>query len=314
MAGNGKQSFWTTATGVITAVAGLLSAVGALLGTLYAVGVLDGNGSDETRSPPGATMQASEEGDADGDGEPDAKDAFAFDPRNGRRQPPDVALEFTRVDPETRLPAGFTGVMIDGETSPGELFDPADVSVANGVLSIDRVDEGDPSGQANNQRNAFQLGVDPRGRGTVYVRTRVEAPAGTRGLRGYQQMGLFVGTGNQDNYVKLVWQGRRIAAVAELGGRRTASPSQALVGPPPDRVDLYLVVDTRTATMEPSYRVERDGARGDPVSLEPVKAKTSWWGETKGLAVGVISSSFGPAPEFAAAWTAFEIRPGRPRF
>jgi hypothetical protein len=308
---NRKPSFWTTATGVITAVAGLLSSVGALLGTLYALGYLDGGGSDQKPVTNAATAQGSEQQDTDGDGEPDARDPFAFDSDNGRKQPPDVVVEFTEVDPETRVPVGFTGIMIDGETSPERLFDPGKIRVANRVLTVENVDEGDPSGRANNQRNAFQLGVDPRGRMTIYVHTGVQAPIGGKGLRGYQQMGLFIGTGDQDNYVKLVWEGRQIVAVAEVDTQKTASRSDPLTEPPPDRIDLYLTVDTRTGTVEPSYRVERDGVRGEPVKLEPVQVKTSWWGETQGLAVGVISSSRGPAPEFTAAWDVFQVKPGR---
>jgi hypothetical protein len=304
-----KQSFWVTVPGLITAVAGLLSSAGALLGTLYAIGVFDGNGGNTVTGS--ATGEAAEQ-DADGDGIPDVRDVFAFDASNGRTTSPDLSLEFTEVDRDRRVPVGFTGLMIDEETSLEDLFDPSKVDASNGVLTVEDVDEGDPSKSVNRQRNAFQLGIDPRGHRTVFAHTRVQAPDLPEGLVGYQQMGLFIGAGDQDNYVKLVWQGRRIQALAELDARWTATAAEPLDAPP-DRVDLYLTVDTRSRTVQPSYRLETDGVPAEPTTLgDPIRIGANWWGNTHGLAAGIIASSYGPAPPFKAAWDAFEVRPGRP--
>ena len=51
MAENEKQSFWSTVPGVVTAVAGLVSAAGVLIGSLAAAGVIgggDGGGGSAT--------------------------------------------------------------------------------------------------------------------------------------------------------------------------------------------------------------------------------------------------------------------------
>jgi hypothetical protein len=54
LAADGKQSFWRTAPGVVTAVAGLVSAVGVLIGSLAAAGVI--GGGDGSASSPTALL------------------------------------------------------------------------------------------------------------------------------------------------------------------------------------------------------------------------------------------------------------------
>jgi hypothetical protein len=49
LADNSKQSFWSTAPGIVTAVAGLVSAIGVLIGSLAAAGVI---GGDDGSAPP----------------------------------------------------------------------------------------------------------------------------------------------------------------------------------------------------------------------------------------------------------------------
>jgi hypothetical protein len=60
VADNSKQSFWSTAPGIVTAVAGLVSAIGVLIGGLAAAGVIGGDdGSASPSSAPAATGGAS---------------------------------------------------------------------------------------------------------------------------------------------------------------------------------------------------------------------------------------------------------------
>jgi hypothetical protein len=60
LAADGKQSFWSTAPGIVTAVAGLVSAVGVLIGSLAAAGVIGGGGgSASSPTAPGTTGTAS---------------------------------------------------------------------------------------------------------------------------------------------------------------------------------------------------------------------------------------------------------------
>ena len=59
-------------------------------------------------------------------------------------------------------------------------------------------------------------------------------------------MGLFVGTGDQDNYAKIVVSGTaggRIVFFTEIGGRGEPESSAPLALPGPNFIDLYLRVD-----------------------------------------------------------------------
>jgi hypothetical protein len=58
VADNGKQSFWSTAPGIVTAVAAMVSAIGVLIGSLAAAGVI-GGGGDNPVSPAAAVTATS---------------------------------------------------------------------------------------------------------------------------------------------------------------------------------------------------------------------------------------------------------------
>jgi len=51
VADNGKQSFWSTAPGIVTAIAGLVSAIGVLIGSLAAAGVIGGDYNSGAPAP-----------------------------------------------------------------------------------------------------------------------------------------------------------------------------------------------------------------------------------------------------------------------
>jgi hypothetical protein len=57
LAADGKQSFWSTAPGIVTAVAGLVSAVGVLIGSLAAAGVIGGGDGSGSSSRAGGTTR-----------------------------------------------------------------------------------------------------------------------------------------------------------------------------------------------------------------------------------------------------------------
>jgi hypothetical protein len=82
--------------------------------------------------------------------------------------------------------------------------------------------------------------------------------------------------------------------------------------PGPDRVDLFLTVDPATATVQPSYSVTTNGftqARVNVGGPEPIPS--TWFkGVNLGLAVGIISTSRGAAPEFPATWDLIEVVDG----
>src|SRR5918996_3996845 len=75
---------------------------------------------------------------------------------------------------------------------------------AAGVTTVDAVPEGDAYQANNTQQYGFQFGVRAPATGVFTAHTRILAPFAGLTPQNYQSMGLFLGNGNQDNYVKLV--------------------------------------------------------------------------------------------------------------
>jgi hypothetical protein len=271
--------------------------------------------------------------DDDNDGLTDTSDPFALDPNNGTTTSLPLRYDFTSTDQEGGLlNLGFTGLMTNSTTDYQNLYDPNNVTAggAAGVLTVDQVSEGDAFGAAgitgnNDQENAyqsgFQTGVDvSTGSGVFTARTRVAAPFAGITPQDYQSMGLFLGTGDQDNYVKLVTSSNGghvppggIEFAKEVGGQFTSDPQPSVPMPGPDWVDLYLTVDSVAKTVQPSYVVSTNGNPGPLTKLgDPVPIPDGWVDGSNAMAVGIVSTSFGGAPPFPATWDFIEVVRGAP--
>jgi hypothetical protein len=199
------------------------------------------------------------------------------------------------------------------------LYDPAKMTTAGaaGRVTVDAVPEGDAWSTNNSQKYGFQFGIkaDPATTGTFTAHTEIEAPFAGTTPQDYQSMGLFIGNGNQDNYVKLVTVANGgaggIEFAKEVGGTFVRDRPRAPVSlPGPDAVDLFLTVDPAAKTVQPSYAVTTNGFTGERKALggpEPIPA--GWFGGSTGFAVGIISTSAGPAPAFPATWNFIEVKP-----
>jgi hypothetical protein len=124
-------------------------------------------------------------------------------------------------------------------------------------------------------------------------------------------MGLFLGTGDQDNYVKLVTAsncGTIVQAFSEIGGA-TGQARQGLALPT-GSVDLFLRVDPAAGTVQPSFKTETGGR----VNVGGAIAVPKGWftNKAKGLAVGIISTSSGASEQQAATWDFVRVTPGEP--
>ncbi|HKY68317.1 MAG TPA: choice-of-anchor D domain-containing protein [Acidimicrobiales bacterium] len=253
--------------------------------------------------------------DDDNDGLPDISDPFAIDAANGRDTPLPSVLTWDNDAPPAGglMGLGFTGLMANGSSGYASLFDAAKMTAggAAGVVTVDEVADGDALGPANTQQYAFQHGVDVSATtGPFVVHTRLPAPFSGVAATGGQSFGVFMGTGSQDDYVSLA-----VAANAGAGGFRLVNeqggvPSTLTAAGPawpgPAVVDLYLRVDPAAATVQASYAV--DGAPPVPVS-GPQSVPASWFSGATAPAVGIISTSTGPAPVFPASWDFLEVQP-----
>jgi Malectin domain/Transmembrane protein 131-like N-terminal len=253
--------------------------------------------------------------DDDNDGLPDTSDPFAVDPANGRATPLPAVLTWDNDAPPAGglLGLGFTGLMTNGSSNYTSLFDASKMTAggAAGVVTVDEVAEGDALGATNSQQYGFQHGVDVTGAsGPFVVHTRLPAPFSGVVPAGGQSYGVFVGTGSQDDYVKLTVAANNGAGgftvVKEQSGIPTTITAPGPTWPGPSVVDLYLRVDPGAGTVQASTSI--DGAA--PVAVGgPQTVPTSWFSGATAPAVGIISTSVGPAPTFPATWDFLEVQP-----
>jgi Malectin domain/Abnormal spindle-like microcephaly-assoc'd, ASPM-SPD-2-Hydin/Kelch motif/Glucose / Sorbosone dehydrogenase len=261
--------------------------------------------------------------DDDNDGVPDTSDPFALDPSNGTSKvlPVSYFWENDGSNPGGILNLGFTGLMTNGVANYATLFDPDKMTAggAAGVVTVDQVSEGDAFGSLNNQEYALQFGLsaNPASTGTFVVHTRILAPFAGLTPQAGQSMGLFVGTGNQNNYARIVVSGAGGGAIEflpEIGGTVGTTITTALTLPGPNYVDLYLRVNPQQSTVQPLYAVTSGGVTGPQSVLAPPQPVPASWftNSATGLAVGIISTSRGPAPPFPATWDFIQAVPAGP--
>lgn len=248
--------------------------------------------------------------DDDNDGLLDHEDPFAIDPDNGLTTYVGIShtWENEGSDIGGLINAGFTGLMTNGVNDYESLFDTTKLTSggAAGVLTMDMINEGDATGSLNTQEQAFQFGVNVASATTpATAHTKILAPFGDDAPEGEQSMGMFIGTGDQDNYFKIVVSATGITTQLEIGGVATAGPSANLTLPGPAGIDLYLTVDVANSTVQASYDV--DGAERTVLG-SPIAVPASWLtSATQGMAVGIISTSVGAAPAIPATWDLIEV-------
>lgn len=256
--------------------------------------------------------------DDDNDGLSDTTDPFAIDADNGTTTSLPVEYSLFNNDPGFGFGGlGFTGLMTNGSDYL-DLLDPDDDLIlggTSGLFTDPSVGEGDLYQDENSQVNAFQFGVDvDQSTAPFTVEAQINGPF--NGLSGnYASQGLFIGTGDQDNYLKLVFNnldgsptGFQVlleeGGTAGTGGENVQQDASGLLDA--SNIALYLSVDPGASTVQAKY-----SADGGPVTEVggPITIPSSWLSSTddRGLAVGFIATSFGPAAEFEATWQHLNI-------
>lgn len=252
--------------------------------------------------------------DDDNDGLDDLVDTFPVDAENGMTTTLPVEYSWDNEDPRpgALLDLGWTGLMKnDGQDYLG-LYDPNPIIAggAAGVMTLAEATAGDAVGATNTQEFGFQFGVNVSSTMLPFVvQSRVQAPFAALTPTGDQSMGIFFGTGDQDNYCSLT-----VVANEGVGGVRVrleqgGVPTDAIYGPAQgvsvigaEYVVLNLVIDPSTHTAQP--RISLSGAQPMDLGL-PFSIPASWLGP-KALAVGVISTTAGEAT-FPATWAFFNV-------
>jgi N-acetylneuraminic acid mutarotase len=252
----------------------------------------------------------------DNDALPDTSDPFAIDPDDGTSTTVPVVYTWDNGAPPAGglLNLGFTGLMTNGNSNYSTLYSPANMTAggAAGVTTVDKVPDGDAYLASNNQLYGFQFGVKPPPTKFI-LHTRIVAPFAGLQPADFQSMGVFLGNGDQENYVKLVLSANGgaggVELLKEIAGSVTTGAAATISMPGPNHIDLFLTVDPAAATVQAAYAVTAGGVTGARTDLGPPQAIPSAWlnSTSRGLAVGIISTSRGPAPEFPATWDFIEV-------
>ena len=259
--------------------------------------------------------------DDDNDGILDINDPFAIDVDNGRTTELPVEYPFWNSDPGTGFfGLGFTGLMINNSDDYLELFDPEAMAAggAAGLMTIEIVTEGEAYHSNNSQENAFQFGINiDSSTDPFVVHTQVESPFfdGDDSPENNQSAGLFIGSGDQDNYLKAVLGANADEFDGGIGGIQVLlevnglTVSNSIYGPnsagdilSASEIDLYMIVDP--GSREAQVQFSKDGGTTVVNLGSPILLPESWFNPNNnwGMAVGIISTAFGSNESFSATW------------
>ena len=149
--------------------------------------------------------------DDDNDGILDVNDPFCFDPDNGFGQYGALPIRLDLFNSEGYGfgSLGFTGIMVNGTEDYFALVEDAgDELVFGGTAGIytdPTVGPGDASQGVNTQKNGFQFPVTVNSNtGPFTILGQINGPYFDNSApQNFASHGIYMGTGDQDNYVKL---------------------------------------------------------------------------------------------------------------
>lgn len=248
--------------------------------------------------------------DDDNDGQADDADRFAVDADNGATTNLPVTLTWNNGDANRGglLGLGFTGVMQNG-TNYAALYDGDNVVTggAAGVVTVVNVPAGSAQAQTNTQQYGLQLGLNVNHSTSPFtIHTRLKAPFQATTLDGDRAMGIFFGTGDQDNYLQIVASANGgVGGIQVLLEEAGVVVSNTTYGPAAgvditEATDLDLMLHLHpAAALATASIVINGGERIDLGSL--IGLPTSWFAGPTRPAVGLIATSAGSTP-FPASW------------
>ena len=262
--------------------------------------------------------------DDDEDGILDLQDPFVWDAANGLNTNLPVVYPFTNGNPGTGFfGLGFTGLMSNGTSDYLTLFNADNITAggAGGNFTIDAVPGGDPYGGGNSQEYAFQFGINVDNSSRPFtVHTKLLSPFFNNITpTNYQSWGMYIGNGDQDNYVKIVFAANSGYGGIEVLSENLGIPSgkmynRYVVGDllNAGSIDLYLSVNPANLTVQPYASV--DGGTTQTPLGNPIAIPASWLDATDqmGLAVGLISTSAASNSPFNAKWDFIHVTEDQP--
>lgn len=254
--------------------------------------------------------------DDDNDGLPDTSDPFALDKFNGTTTYMPVTYTLFNNDPGTGFfGLGFTGLMTNHVSDYRSLFQKQNLIAggAIGAFTIDKVPNGDALGNLNTQENAFQFGVKVSNETPAFLVKGIMLGGFFNGTTpvNFQSQGIYIGNGDQDNYIKVVLNSNGgqggIEVVVENQGVATSNQF-SIPGIPTSTAELVLAVEP--ATSQVTIKVGLDGGTYTPIgnTIQLAGPLLQVFQNSQGLAVGIISTSRN-ATTFNASWDLIEVVP-----
>jgi glucose/arabinose dehydrogenase len=288
--------------------------------------------------------------DIDGDGLLNTVDPFTRDATNGGQAVLQAGSTFlwdfdanqdnNLVGPDG-YGGGLTGVMVNGLTdfeqffqspspNPGQnvnLDNVKFITAAGGGTTVVEVVSAGDAYQANNTGEfLFHTGITVAPSvDTFTIEWTVFNPGGDL-AENFQQIGGYIGTGDQSNYLKLVAINHPQGEIELVLEDSDTTVSQSYVQandlfqvPANSKIFLRLTIDVSSATATPQISYETANGiqtvSGSAISLagtavlDAIEGNHTVNGQTTGLAVGLFSSNFGPAPQpdFQAIFDGIQI-------
>lgn len=255
--------------------------------------------------------------DDDNDGIADTQDVFPIDPLNGLDVAPLVRRELFNELGTGFFSIGFTGVMLNPGENYAQKIDDEELIAGGtaGLFTDPTVGAGNPHGSSNTQMNAFHFGVTVDEFCGPYL-----ASSGLGGLlfngtpTAAQSQGIFIGNGDQDNYVKVAVNANSgpgaIEVVHEENGTIQSQVLHPAAGLFSDDVTLYFRIDPIAGTVHPGYSLGTGAITyvGTPLAVGG-KILNSIRGSSA-MAFGLLATTGNVAtPTFNATWDYFQVAP-----
>ncbi|WP_411893370.1 malectin domain-containing carbohydrate-binding protein [Winogradskyella sp. A2] len=259
--------------------------------------------------------------DDDNDGILDVNDVFAIDAQNGLNTNLPINYPFWNNDPGTGFfGLGFTGLQLDpsGNTAYINQFNSDNLSFggAGGKATIDEVSSGNSLNGTNTQENAFQFGVNLDTNSNPFtIYSKIETPFNGSAPLATQSYGIFIGNGDQDNYLKIAIMDGTTNGDSAYGFEVTLEDNGVSSTSTYDvsnllqaiAVNLYISVNPSTNLAQVFYSLN-DGitiaSLGTSITLPASFLDPN---DSNGMAVGIISTSGSSGSVFTATWDFINI-------
>ncbi len=247
--------------------------------------------------------------DDDNDELLDADDFFPLDSKNGNGNEIPFRIDFENEDDGGISGWGFTGLMQHPEKDYLDLFDPQNMTVGGAGLkfTIDAINGGTAIGEINTQENAFQFGIEipPETKGFNF-NSRLQGPFETIEQLEDQSYGIFVGKGEQQNYISFEIHANQGTPAFRIVKEINDIP-RVLIIPLEDQlarfIDLQIVVDYSSNLI--LFNQSSDMEEFENIAILPLESDVI----TRNPAIGIIGSSGEIGKTFTGTWDFLEVMP-----